>query len=68
MKVHSSLVQMDGFMFFETKSDPRILFRNSIQIQKVGDPNPAQIQNPITVVRLYIIQLKDSKNNKYLGT
>jgi len=26
---------MNGFMFFKSKSDPTILFQNSIQIRKV---------------------------------
>jgi len=35
-----TLAEINGFMFFQTKSDPTILFQNTIQIE--DDPNASK--------------------------
>jgi len=43
---------MNGFMFFKSKSNGRILFQNPIQIRV---PHIVQIQNLITVIRIRLL-------------
>jgi len=52
---------MNEFIFFKSKSDPKILFQNANPKSDSFKIQISVIQTRITVIRLYAIQLKKSK-------